>query len=124
MGKLSAIIDLFRKGSEVANAEAWKKGQITANTVIALLAAIAATARAFGYPIPVDNDGIAAIGGGLFALSNVIFTVVSSSRVGLLPAKPVQPDSQSDPSGSQPAGPTNWVDVAERDYPKDRGGGG
>ena len=123
MDKLSALIDLFRKGSEVANAEAWKKGQITANSVIALLAAIAATARAFGYPIPVDNDSIAAIGGGLFALSNVIFTVVSSSRVGLLPAK-VQANSISDANEPQPSGPTNWVDVAEHDFPKDRGGGG
>lgn len=115
MGKLSAIIDLFRKGSEVANAEAWKKGQITANTVIALLAAIAATARAFGYPIPVDNDGIAAIGGGLFALSNVIFTVVSSSRVGLLAAKPVQADSNPslDSNGDKPV---DWKSVAERDF--------
>ena len=121
MGKLSAIIDLFRKGSEVANAEAWKKGQITANTVIALLAAIAATARAFGYPIPVDNDGIAAIGGGLFALSNVIFTVVSSSRAGLLPAKPaVQPDSNPalDSNGDKP---TDWKSVAERDFNAERG---
>jgi hypothetical protein len=119
MNKLSAIIDLFRKGSEVANAEAWKKGQITANTVIALLAAIAATARAFGYPIPVDNDSIAAIGGGLFALVNLIFTVVSSSRAGLLPAK-VQPEPLPtlDSNGDKP---TDWKSVAERDFNAERG---
>lgn len=120
MGWIRSGIDLLRYGAEVADPGAWKKGQITANTVIALLAAIAATARAFGYPIPVDNDGIAAIGGGLFALSNVIFTVVSSSRVGLLPARPVQADSNPtlDSNGDKP---TDWKSVAEHDFNAERG---
>ena len=123
MGKLSALWDLFRKGNEVANPERWKSGQVSANTIAVLLAALLATGKAFGYSLPVSDGDLTLIAGGVFAIANIIITVVSSSRAGILPAK-VQPDSTSDTPESQPSGPTNWVDVAERDFPKDRGGGG
>ena len=124
MSRLSAILDLFRYGGEVANAEAWKRGQVTVNSLVAILAALVALSRSFGYDIPVSNDGIAAIAGGVFAATNLVFTVVSSSRAGLLPAKPVQPDSQGD--AVRPAAPAvgNPVDQHDRDYPRDTGGGG
>lgn len=123
MSKIGALLDLFRYGGEVANAEAWKRGQVTVNSLVALLAALVALSRAFGYDIPVSDDGIAAIAGGLFAATNLVFTVVSSSRVGLLPAKPVQPDSGPDPT--KPAEPEpSAVDRYERSFPRDQGGGG
>lgn len=113
MSKLSAILDLFRYGGEVANAESWKRGQVTVNSLVALLAAAVALARSFGYDIPVTNDGIAAIAGGLFAATNLVFTVISSSRIGVLPAK-VQPNDspaldsqQSDSNSGKPGEPVN-----------------
>ena len=121
MSRLSAILDLFRYGGEVANAEAWKRGQVTVNSLVAILAALVALSRSFGYDIPVSNDGIAAIAGGVFAAVNLVFTVVSSSRVGLLPAK-VQPDPLPEISGT--AGPEpSAVDRYEQLYPRDPGGG-
>jgi hypothetical protein len=127
MGKLGAILDLFRYGGEVANVESWKRGQVTVNSLVALLAAVVALARAAGYDIPVSNDGIAAIAGGLFAAVNLVFTVVTSSRASLplLPAK-VQPVSEPEAvrTGPEPSATVNAVDQHARDYPPDRGGGG
>lgn len=121
MSRLSAILDLFRYGGEVANAEAWKRGQVTVNSLVAILAALVALSRSFGYDIPVSNDGIAAIAGGVFAAVNLVFTVVSSNRVGLLPAK-VQPDSFPEITGTAEPRPSA-VDEYERQYPRDTGGG-
>ena len=94
MGKLAAIFRLFRKGSEVSNVEAWKTGQITANTVVALLAAVVAVAKSFGVAFDVADADLAAIGGGVFAAGNIIVTIVTSKRAGL-PAQ-VPPNSGPD----------------------------
>lgn len=121
MNKIGALLDLFRYGGEVANVESWKRGQVTVNSLVALLAALVAMSRAFGYDIPVSNDGIAAIAGGLFAAVNLVFTVVSSSRVGILPAK-VQPDSFPDlPRPTEPE--ASAVDKYDQSFPRDQGGG-
>ena len=122
MGKIGALLDLFRYGGEVANVESWKRGQVTVNSLVALLAAMVAMSRAFGYDIPVSNDGIAAIAGGLFAAVNLVFTVVSSSRVGLLPAK-VQPELRPEVQRAAEPEPSA-VDRHEQLYPRDQGGGG
>jgi len=94
MGKLAAIFRLFRKGSEVSNVEAWKTGQITANTVVALLAAVVTVAKSFGVAFDVADADLAAIGGGVFAAGNIIVTIVTSKRAGL-PAQ-VPPNSGPD----------------------------
>lgn len=94
MSKLAALFQLFRKGSEVSNVEAWKTGQITANAVAALLASVVAVARAFGVAVDIADADLAAIAGGVFAACNVIVTAVTSKRAGL-PA-PVQADRGPD----------------------------
>ena len=93
----------------------------TASLLVGGLAALVALSRSFGYDIPVSNDGIAAIAGGVFAAVNLVFTVVSSNRVGLLPAK-VQPDSFPEITGTAEPRPSA-VDEYERQYPRDTGGG-
>ena len=103
MSKLLALFRLFRKGSEVSNVEAWKTGQITANTIVALLAAVVAVARAFGVAVDIADADLAAIAGGVFAAGNVIVTAVTSKRAGL-PA-PVQADRGTDDAASRDAGP-------------------
>lgn len=119
MGKFAALFDLFRKGSEVANVEKWKSGQISANAIALVLTAGVAVAKAFGYTPPISDGDIVAIAGGVFALVNLIITVVSSSRAGLLPAK-VQPEPLPtlDSNGDKP---TDWKSVAERDFNAERG---
>lgn len=125
MSKLGAFVDLLRYGAEVADPERWKRGQINANTIVALLAAAVVLARAAGVNLPIDDAGIVAVAGGVFALANMVFTAVSSSRAGLLPAK-VQPDSSGETvrTGPEQSPADNAVERYERDYPPDRGGGG
>lgn len=94
MSKLAALFRLFRKGSEVADVEKWKSRQITANMLVALLAALVAVARAFGVAVDIADADLAAIAGGVFAAGNVIVTAVTSKRAGL-PA-PVQADRGPD----------------------------
>jgi hypothetical protein len=64
VSKLIAIVDLFRKGSEVSNKEAWKKGQITATALGGVL-----------------------IAGGIIVIVNFVGTLITSSSVGILPEK-------------------------------------
>ena len=94
MSKLLALFRLFRKGSEVADVEKWKSRQITANMLVALLAALVAVARAFGVAVDIADADLAAIAGGVLAAGNVIVTAVTSKRAGL-PA-PVQADRGPD----------------------------
>lgn len=47
---LSALFDVLKKGSSVANPEAWKRGQITADVLAAFLVSIAAFGKALGIP--------------------------------------------------------------------------
>jgi hypothetical protein len=106
--KISAGLDVFRKGSIVANPTAWKKGQITASMIGAALVAVVVLAKAFGYDIPLSNDDMQQIGSVVlivFGLFNTAATVVSTDKVGL-PAKPeALPDvskSTDTQSGVQP----------------------
>lgn len=96
MSKLAALFALFRKGSEVADVEKWKSRQITANMLVALLAAVVAVARAFGVALPIGDDDLAAIGGGLFAIYNIALTAATSKRAGLPGLAPVPPNGGPD----------------------------
>lgn len=109
MNKLKALFLLFRKGNEVANPEGWKNGQITANTIAGLVAALLATSSAFGYSLPVSDDAVLSIAGGVFAVVNVAFTIVTSKRAGL-PAVP--PNGPPEPAARDAGDPSvaNGVD--------------
>ena len=109
MNKLSALFRLFRKGNEVVNPEGWKNGQITANTIAGLLAALLATSSAFGYSLPVSDDALMSIAGGVFALVNVVITIITSKRAGLPEVPPNGPPEPS-PSDAGDTSVTNGVD--------------
>ena len=119
MGAIKSMIDLLRYGSEVADPEAWKKGQINVNKIVTVLAAVVVLLRSFGVVLPIDDAGIVAVAGGVFALANMVFTAITSSRAGLLPRK-VQPEPLPtlDSDGDKP---TDWKSVAERDFNAERG---
>ena len=85
--KLKLFYDLFRKGQELANAEAWKNRQVVANILGGFILAIVALMKAFGYDLPIDSDTAMSIAFGIAAIVNVILTITTSKKVGL-PAKP------------------------------------
>lgn len=99
--KLKLFFNLFHQGEEVADAAKWKNHQITVNTLAALLATVVALSKAFGYEIPISDDQLAGIGGGLFALTNVLLTIITSTKVGL-PARP-----ESEPAKAASGGNTD-----------------
>ena len=93
--KFGALVNLFRKGDEIANAAAWKQGGITTAAVAAFLLAVDGTLRAFGYDLPITADQAKNIAGGIIAVVGVLLPAITSARAGLLPAKPQQPNSAS-----------------------------
>jgi len=84
--KLKAGLNVFRKGSEVANPEAWKTGQITGTVIGALLLALVNLAQVYGIQLPIEADSANAIGGGIVAIANIMLTAATSRRAGILPA--------------------------------------
>jgi len=100
MEKFLAILSLFRKGSEVGNPESWKTGQVTANAVGGFILALVTVANDFGANLPVSDAQALAIGGGFFALVNVVLTVVTSKRAGLPAKQPELPPDDSTRTGA------------------------
>lgn len=86
MNKLSALFNLFRKGSSVSDPAAWKNKQITATVLGAFILALINVLAAFGYALPIDTETANAIAGGIIAIVNVLLTVTTTDKVGL-PAK-------------------------------------
>ncbi len=83
MNKILALIDLFRKGSAVSNPGAWKNTQIVAS----LLMSIAMTVKAWGYDTYLTEEQALSIAVGAVALIDVVLTLITSKKVGVLPPK-------------------------------------
>lgn len=114
--KAKDAMGVFKAGKVVADPAKWKTHQVSVNQVVALLAALVATAKAFGYDIHMDNETVAAVGAGVFALVNWVFTVATTDKIGVFgqraepaPAPAVVAASVARPAGdapsSQPAAP-------------------
>lgn len=86
--KITSIFNLFRKGQEVANVEAWKAGQITSNILAGVMLAGVQVAKAFDYEIPLTEEVANSIAIGILATVNFVFTIITSKKAGVLPAKP------------------------------------
>ena len=83
MSKLANFWRVLQIGQTVANPAAWKKGQIGASAIVALLVALTKLADSFGYTLPASPEQIDALGVGLFALVNIVLTVSTTKTVGL-----------------------------------------
>lgn len=84
MDKIKALWALYRAGSAVADPVAWKRGQITVALLTAVLGACVGLAKTCGYVLPVSDDQLAAIAGGVLAVIGVFnhtATVVSTERI-------------------------------------------
>jgi uncharacterized membrane protein len=81
--KVSALWSLFRKGEAVADPAKWKSRQVTSTMLAALLIAAVQLAKAFGYEVPIDNESAMAIAGGIIAVFNTVFTIITSKHAGV-----------------------------------------
>ena len=85
MGKILALLNLFRKGEAVANKEAWKNGQITVGVLTPFIAALGTVLSYGGITLPLDETTINILSTGIISLVHVVLTVVTSESAGLAP---------------------------------------
>lgn len=112
--KLKAFVNLFRKGSEVANVEAWKNRQITGTLIGGLILAIINVAEIYGIKLPVDAESANAIGVGIVGVANVLLTASTSKRAGLLPALERSDDTSDTSSDTGMQNPRISDDTREK----------
>jgi hypothetical protein len=79
------ILDLLKKGNEVANPASVKSGQITSNSIVTLSMAFLSLFSAFGYDLKISQELVISIVSGFSALMmvvNTVLTVISSKKAG------------------------------------------
>lgn len=102
MEKLASLWNLFRRGESLGelHAATWKERQLAITILVPCLAALVRLARAFGFDPCLTDDDLVVLAGGIVVVANVVLTVVTSSKVGLLPARP----ASGDPADARPGG--------------------
>jgi hypothetical protein len=83
---IKSFFELFKEGKEVANPATWKNRTIATNVMLAFIGTSLGLAKAFGYPLNLDNDTIQNLAAGVVAVVatvNAIMHVVTSARVGV-----------------------------------------
>lgn len=86
--EFKAIFSVFQQGKQLANSTTWKNRQMAAGAIAGLLGSVLIIAKGFGYAIPLDQDTVEALAGGIAALYsaiNVVLTAATSARVGVPP---------------------------------------
>lgn len=96
MNKLVALIDVFRKGSAVADPALWKNRSAAVIAIAALIMAAVEAAKAYGYDLPIDSETALLLAGGIAAAVGLLGNFATSDKVGLLPAKPAPADPAQD----------------------------
>lgn len=90
--KLNAAIDLFRKGKEVSNVEAWKTGGISAAALggafLSFQSDICTLTSYCAHLTQAQYNGLA---GGIIVVVGIVLPLITSKRAGILPAKAEQP---------------------------------
>ena len=103
LGRIFALPDFLKAlkaGEELTNAATWKNRQALVNALSALLIPAAAIARAYGYPVPLNDDQILQLVGIIAVLVfNIWATYATTSRVGLPSRVEPAPASGVDGSG-------------------------
>lgn len=88
MNKLIAFIDLFRKGTEVADPATWKNRGAAVVAMTALIYGLLALAKAYGYELSFSPEDVAGIAVGVVTVVSLLINYITSRKVGLLPPKP------------------------------------
>lgn len=84
-----AAFAVFRKGQAVASPETWRSYAIAVQAVVGLLAAVLGLLRANGYELPIDDETLQQLAGGVVGLwfgGIGVYRVITSPDRGL-PAK-------------------------------------
>ncbi len=122
--KLKAFYGVFRAGQSVADPAAWKRGQITASMIAAVIGALLTVGRIYGISLSITDDQLVQMGGvvlAVYGLLNGGVTVASTDKIGL-PAGPVQPGA--DPGAGAPVLPAVAEAVSPTVPPVRRAGNG
>lgn len=98
MKRLFAFFDVLRRGAAVSDPALWKNRSGLAIALAGLIAALVQLAKAYGHELPLDEDGITAIAGGLSVVIGLFVTYATSDKVGL-------PPKRGDVEGKDPAPP-------------------
>lgn len=85
--KLGAFWDLFRKGQEISNADAWKKGTISISALSAFLYAVVKLTKGTQYEVPLDESSVEVFAGAVLTIASTIMHIITSKKAGILPAK-------------------------------------
>jgi len=109
--KLFNIINLFRKGHEVSNPEAWKTGGNAANLLVPAIMAAVKVAGDFGLGVELDTETAIAIAAGVVAIVQFVVLNISSKRAGVLPTIPEEPGSADTPVQPPVHKPRSLVDA-------------
>lgn len=63
-----AAFAVFRKGKAVANPETWKSHAVAVQMLVGLLAAVVGLLRANGYELPISDETLQHLAGGVVGL--------------------------------------------------------
>lgn len=85
--KIGAVINLFRKGNEVRNVELWKTGGISVAALGGFLVAVVQFGDAFGVHVDITAEQANGVATGIIAVVGIVLPLITSKRVGILPAK-------------------------------------
>jgi len=124
MSKLVLFFDLFRKGSAVTDPKLWKDRTALTLALTGVILAIVKVAGGLGYAIPIGETEAASIAAGVAVIVGLFSTYATSDKVGILPAKPVQPEvppNRFPPLDPDAGKPVDWKSVADRDFNAERG---
>jgi hypothetical protein len=96
MNKLTALFNLFRRGSMVADPALWKTRHITVAAISGVLVAISQALEAFGYGhlFPLDADAAAVLAAAVLVVFDLVLVPSTTDKIGLPPvgdATPVPP---------------------------------
>ena len=105
MGKLTAFVDLFRKGSEVTDPVLWKNRGAAVVAVTAVIYALLRIGKAYGYEIDLSAEDVGGIAVGVVTAVSLFSNFATSKKVGLLAPKPGADDGVQDGPAASPTGP-------------------
>ena len=86
----SKIISVLQSGDIIEHPTKWKNVQNLTNAIVGILSVIISVLKGLGYHIPISNDQIIVVAGGIASVMfglNILLTTVSSEKVGILPKK-------------------------------------
>lgn len=94
---ITDVLDLFRKGKEAKSAAKQKTMAAFSPVIGGLVAATFKVMGDFGYVPPISTDIVVQIATGVAALWLWVTNFTSTSKIGLLPAKPADSAPEADP---------------------------